>query len=507
MNCFKCGSAVADSVRFCGNCGALVADPHSSTLVLEDEGPEDQLRRLRMVFSGDYHIERELARGGMGVIYKATETGVGRAVALKLLAPEFGISGRIAERFRREARMVAELEHPDIVPVYRVGQLGGVLFIAMKYVEGRAIDEILAKQGALPVPVVINVLRAAARGLAYAHERGIIHRDIKGGNLLVDREGRVLLSDFGVALRSSDLSLTQDGTVIGTPAFMSPEQCTGKRAEPQSDQYSLGVVAFQMLSGAVPFDADTLAGYIHHHLRTPAPDVRGARDDIPEALVALIQRALSKDPGNRFPSTADMLQAIEAVPFSESDRRTSDRALRLLAAGDTVERISTRELSRISDDVTLVPGGPAPAPAPRRWWRTPTVAVWSTAGTIVAGIVGLALFDGRSSSASSPPAPADTAPPRVAAPPPVAPPPPVPSAASRPGALRVLTSPPNAQILVDGAPVGTLGSAFDVAIPPGRRRLRVRAAGYVTFDSTIEVRSGALVNLRRVELQPLGANP
>ena len=500
MNCFKCGAAVADSARFCGSCGALVADPHSSTMVVvEEQSPEEELRRLRMVFSGEYDIERELARGGMGVIYKATEAGVGRAVALKLLAPELGISGRIAERFRREARMVAELEHPDIVPVYRVGQLGGVLFIAMKYVEGRAIDEILAQQGALPVLVAINVLRAAARGLSYAHERGIVHRDIKGGNLLVDREGRVLLSDFGVALRSSDLSLTQDGTVIGTPAFMSPEQCTGKRAEPQSDQYSLGIVAFQMLSGAVPFDADTLAGYIHHHLRTPAPDVRAVRDDVPNELVAIIQRALSKDPARRFATTADMLQAIEAVPFSESDRRASERILRELARGDTVERISTREFARISEHVTLVPHGPV-----RPWWRSSTAAIWSAAGIVIAGIISLALLDGRPSSAAGPPAPIDTAPPRVAAPPP---PPPVQTVAARPGTLRVLTSPPNAQILVDGAPIGTLGSAFDVTIAAGRRRLQVRAAGYVTFDSLIDVRSGALVNLRRIELAPLGGRP
>ena len=504
MNCFKCGAAVADSARYCGSCGALVADPQTATMVVEEECPEEQLRRLRMVFSGEFHIERELARGGMGVIYKATETGVGRAVALKLLAPELGIGGRIAERFRREARMVAELEHPDIVPVYRVGQLGGVLFIAMKYVEGHAIDEILAKQGALPVAVVINVLRAAGRGLAYAHERGIIHRDIKGGNLLVDREGRVLLSDFGVALRSSDLSLTQDGTVIGTPAFMSPEQCTGKRAEPQSDQYSLGIVAFQMLSGAVPFDADTLAGYIHHHLRTPAPDVRAVRDDIPDTLVSIIQRALSKDPAKRFATTSEMLQAIEGVPFSESDRRASERVLRELARGDTVERISTREFARISEHDTLVPHGPVR----RHWWRSPTVAIWSAAGVVIAVVVGLALFDGRPSSAAlspPPPAAADTAPARAAAPAP--PPPTVQTVAARPGALRVLTSPPDAQILVDGAPVGTLGSAFDVAIAAGRRRLQVRAAGYVTFDSTIDVRSGALVNLRRIELAPIGARP
>ena len=151
--------------------------------------------------------------------------------------------------------------------------------------------------------MIIHVLRSTTRALAHAHERGIVHRDIKGGNILVDRDGRVLVSDFGVALRSSDFTLTHDGTVIGTPAFMSPEQCTGKRAGPQSDQYSLGVVAFQMLTGAVPYESETIAGYIHHHLNTPPPDVALARDDVPPALLEVVGRVLDKDPARRFEST------------------------------------------------------------------------------------------------------------------------------------------------------------------------------------------------------------
>src|SRR5207249_981439 len=159
----------------------------------------------------------------------------------------------------------------------------------------------------------------------YAHDRGIVHRDLKGANILVDRDGRVMVSDFGVALRASDVTLTADGTVIGTPPFMSPEQCAGRRAGPQSDQYSLGIVAFQMLTGAVPFQADTLLGIMHHHFFTPVPDVRLVRDDVPSALIDVLHVALAKEPGARYASTRDMLTAVEAIPFSEADRRESAR--------------------------------------------------------------------------------------------------------------------------------------------------------------------------------------
>src|SRR5438874_4470001 len=180
--------------------------------------------------------------------------------------------------------MVAEIDHPNIIPVYRVGQFGGILFIVMKFIEGKSLDAILQDQGALPVPVTLYVLRAAARALAYAHACGIVHRDVKGANILVDSDGRVMVSDFGVALRSSDVTLTVDGTVIGTPAFMSPEQCAGRRAGPQSDQYSLGIVAFQMLAGSVPFHGCTLAGVMHHHFFTPVPDLGLVREDVPGTL-------------------------------------------------------------------------------------------------------------------------------------------------------------------------------------------------------------------------------
>ena len=164
--CFRCGSELESTARFCPNCGTPVSDPQSATVVLPSEAGDDLLQRLRLVLAGEYEVEQELARGGMAIVYRATEVGLGRVVALKVLPPDLGLTPRAVERFKREARMVAELDHPNIIPVFRVGQSGTILYIVMKFVEGLALDAILEAQGALPVHTVLYVLRGATRALA-----------------------------------------------------------------------------------------------------------------------------------------------------------------------------------------------------------------------------------------------------------------------------------------------------------------------------------------------------
>ncbi len=498
MNCFRCGAAIPEGARFCASCGTIAVDPHDATLLVETEHPEALFQRVRMVLAGEYDVERELARGGMGVIFKATEVGLRRAVALKVLPPELGLSVKVAERFKREARMVAELDHPNIIPVYRIGQVGGIFFIAMKFIEGRSLGLMIDTQGALPVPVALQVLRGATRALAYAHDRHIIHRDIKGGNILVDHEGRVLVSDFGVALRASDVSLTVDGAVIGTPPFMSPEQCAGRRTGPQSDQYSLGIVGFQMLSGAVPFHADTIAGVMQHHFFTPAPDVRQARDDVPAALAEVLNRTLEKDPAARFPATRDMLAALEAIPFSELDRRESEEALRQLVQGTAIAKVPARSLPPLPESPTM-PLAPA---VPRRPRRLPVRVGVAASGILLLGLaLGLMRLTARRGDAPVGPAQVPAPPPTVQA---AKPPPAAEPRAARPsgGKLRVLTSPSDAEILIDGRRVG-VGSAFDLPLGVGERRLEVRAAGYKSFDTTLVVTAGSTVALGRITL-PVG---
>ena len=299
---------------------------------------------------------------------------------------------------------------------------------------------------------------------------------MKGANILVDRDGRVMVSDFGVALRAADVTLTADGTVIGTPPFMSPEQCAGRRAGPQSDQYSLGIVAFQMLTGAVPFHADTLPGIMHHHFFTPVPDVQLVRDDVPSALIDVLHVALAKEPGARYMSTRDMLAAVEAIPFSEVDRRESERTLRALAAGAPVGKVATRLLPALPESPTLAMGLPAPPPRRRPSRRRARLAA---VGAMASVAVGAAWW---------------------IAPPPAAAPRSSPRAPSPTGKLRMLTSPPDAEILIDDRRLG-VGSVFDQEVAAGPRRLRVRAPGYQTFDTSIVVPRGETLRLGRIVLR------
>ncbi len=494
MNCFRCGAPIPESARFCPSCGTLAVDPQDATVNIEPEDPEALFHQVRMVLAGEFEVERELARGGMGVIFKATEAGLHRSVALKVLPPEFGLSIKTAERFKREARMVAELDHPNIIPVYRVGQLGGILFIAMKFIEGRSLGLILDTQGALPVPVALHVLRGVTRALAYAHDRNIIHRDIKGANILVDQDGRVMVSDFGVALRSSDVNLTADGTVIGTPPFMSPEQCAGRRTGPQSDQYSLGIVGFQMLSGVVPFHAETIAGVMQHHFFTPAPDVRQARDDVPAALAEVLNRTLKKDAAARFPSTRDMLTALEVIPFSESDRRQSEHVLRQLVQGTFVAKVPARSLPPLPEGPTQ----PLAVAGPRKRRMSAPAGV-AASGVLLLGLaLGVLRLTAGRSKATPTPAPIPAPPPAVQA---ASQPPATERRAARApgGKLRMLTSPANAEILIDGRRVG-VGSAIDLPLAVGERQLQVRAPGYKSFDTTLVVTAGSTFALGRITL-------
>ena len=498
VKCFGCGAAVPETSRFCGNCGRLVVDPNTSTVVDQTVEEDTLLDRLRRVLAGDFEVERELARGGMGIVFRAVDEQAKRPVALKVLSPELGLTPRAAERFKREGRMVAELEHPNIVPVYRVGQIGGILFIAMKFVEGRSLDEILDAQGPLPVPAILLVLHAAARALAFAHERSIVHRDVKAANILLDHDGRVMVSDFGVALRASDVTLTQDGAVIGTPGYMSPEQCAGQRATPQGDHYSLGMVTFQMLTGALPFQADTLAGIMHHHFFTPLPDVRVARDDVPPELARILERLTAKKPADRYPTTRDLLTELETLQLDVAARREAEQLLRRLAKGDAVAAVSTRSLPALPDSPTLqFDVGKGARPRRSRSWKQ-RAWVGAASAVVVLGLAGWVVFRpatsaGRDSGGGGI-VREDSVPPRVAAPAPARPRPPV------TGRLRLLTTPSNAEILIDGRARGT-GAVLDLPLAAGSRRLQIRARGYITFDTTITVSADSTISLGRIALQ------
>lgn len=363
MICPQCDAELPDDAVFCTSCGAqttlsdqdtvaMAATPQEEETVMmaaepaqEAESKDDPLlESTRKALGGDYEVKRELGRGGMAVVYEGVEIELHRRVAIKVLPPEMS-SAQTAERFKREARLAASLDHPHIIPVYRVGTADGIQYMAMKFVEGRAVDAIIEEQGALAIPVILKLLTDSARGLAYAHEKGVIHRDIKGGNILIDTDGRVMVADFGIARAVGDQTITATGMVVGTPNYMSPEQCGGQTLGPQADQYSLGVLAFQMITGSLPFHADSVIGIIQHHYMTPPPNIREARKGVPEELVNIVNRMLQKKAENRFPSTHDLADALEAVPQTEEEKREANRLLRELSTGGEVEKIETVKLA------------------------------------------------------------------------------------------------------------------------------------------------------------------
>jgi tRNA A-37 threonylcarbamoyl transferase component Bud32 len=275
-------------------------------------GEKPLAARLAEALGNAFTIEGEVGRGGMGVVYRARDERLQRRVAIKVLPPELAFQNDIRERFTREAQTAARLSHPHIVPIHTVGEGHGLVYFVMGYVDGESVAARIRRRGRLPVEEVRRIMRETADALSAAHALSVIHRDIKPDNILLEgTRGRVMVTDFGIAKAlstGSGATLTGVGVAIGTPAFMSPEQAAGERdIDGRSDLYSLGVVAYQMLSGELPFSAPSVAGVLMKQITEPAPDLRRKRPDIPEDLALAVARCLEKDPSNRWP-TADALR-------------------------------------------------------------------------------------------------------------------------------------------------------------------------------------------------------
>jgi len=546
MACPQCGTAVPAGAAACARCGSLVTDPVAKTLAIatDDVAERDALlAQLRHELAEEYEVERELGRGGMGVVFKAVEIELGRPVALKVLPPGLG-QGAAADRFRREARLVASLDHPGIIPIYRVGRVAGTYYFAMKLIEGRALDEIIEAQGALPLQVILAILRSTASALAFAHDLGIVHRDIKGGNILVDRDGRVMISDFGIARAGQEKTLTAQGAMMGTPYYMSPEQGWGGTVGPQSDQYALGILTFQMITGQVPFDADSLMTILQHHYFSPPPDVRSVRDGLPPGLVQVLERALRKNAAERFPSTRDMLAEVEAIPCTDAEREEAREMLRQLAGGGTVAKVRTGSLPPLDSKhfaslavtaglagapahFSMPPAPPPPASAAAWWSRRPLrrAAIGLGAVVAIAGLWWLGHPRARPvqpqvAAAPSAGAPIPTGPaqpaaatrrpvtrqtaPAAAAPVPI-PPPQLPATVAAVGGggfgkLRLYTIPENAMIAVDGQEARA-GILSDTTVAAGRHRIRVSAPGYVARDTTVTVTAKRTTDVGLIRLK------
>jgi eukaryotic-like serine/threonine-protein kinase len=289
--------------------------------------PSREFLDFQAALAGEYSLRRELGRGGMGIVYLARDVQLDRDVAIKVLPAHLAQSRESRERFVREARMAAGLSHPNIVPIHRVGETGAFVFFVMSYVEGETLGERLRTGGPLPPADAMRVMREVAWALAYAHGRGIVHRDVKPDNILLEsKTGRALVTDFGIARGAEPSEAADLGPVMGTAHFMSPEQALGLAIDGRSDIYALGVVGYLAVSGRLPFEArDSLALVVPSAGQAPASVLR-ASPGLPPALAAVVDRCLSPDPDARF---ADGEALASALSQPADPRPTLPAALRL----------------------------------------------------------------------------------------------------------------------------------------------------------------------------------
>jgi len=344
------------------------------------------------LFDGRYRIQRKLGAGGMADVYLAEDQELGRRVAIKILNGRHANDAQFIERFRREAKNAAALNHPNIVSIYDRGEAEDTYYIAMEYLDGRTVKELIVGHGAAPVRVAIEYARQILSALRFAHRHGIVHRDIKPHNVLVDAEGRVKVTDFGIA-RSGTSQMTETGSIVGTAQYLSPEQAKGAEVDQRSDLYSLGVVLYELLTGKTPFEGDTPVEIAMKHLsNTPKPPSE-LRKDIPPELDMVVLRALAKNPDDRYQSADEM----------EGDLDRVARGLPVAAATvDTATQVMRRPPPPAPAEPTAatmiapVPGAARGAPPPvveeeddvgheRPWWAW-LLALLFVIAAVVAGI-------------------------------------------------------------------------------------------------------------------------
>ncbi|MGH7509135.1 MAG: serine/threonine-protein kinase [Gemmatimonadales bacterium] len=335
-------------------------DPHS----------QSELQALRSALSAEYDVLEELGRGGMAVVYLARDRQLDREVALKVLPPHLMLDAAFIERFQREGRIAAQLEHPNIVPIYRVGRQGDVIYLAMKHLRGGSLASLLKRQGQLSPSEVRRILLEVGDALDCAGSRHIVHRDIKPENILFDEAGRCVVTDFGIAKSAAETKLTGAGQSIGTPHYMSPEQARGVETDVRSDLYSLGIVAYHCLAGKVPFDAPDNIGVLYAHVTRTLPTPALPTPDH-ESVYRIIQSLVMKKPAERIQSGRELIAIVKGKSSAHPPTVTispgplfagplSGRMSDLAARGRTLLRHSRerwRKGARRSRALTVAGGG------------------------------------------------------------------------------------------------------------------------------------------------------
>ena len=328
-------------------------------------------------FDGRYRVLGRLGVGGMATVYLAEDSSLGRKVALKVMAERYAEDGEFVERFRREAQAAARLNHPNIIAVYDRGEADGRPYIAMEYLQGRTLKQVIQAEGPLPPERAIAVAMQVLAGLRYAHEHGVVHRDVKPHNVLVGDDGRIKVTDFGIA-HAGDPQMTEVGSIVGTAQYLSPEQARGRSVGPQTDIYSLGVVLYEMLAGRVPFEGDSSVAIAMQHVSDQPPLLRSLVPDVPESLALVVAHAMLKDPAQRYGSADEFAADLDRVrrglvPVAATAAHTA------IVTHEPTEFVPAAEATRVAprpEATPLLSGEKLPPrPTPRQRSRWPWLLV------------------------------------------------------------------------------------------------------------------------------------
>ena len=511
MYCSRCGTQNDDASKFCRSCGLDLSHTTPVAAVRDQQLDVTELDLVREQLKDEYEILEELGRGGMAIVFKAREKQLERDVAIKVLPFSLAFDKEFVERFQREARTSAKLEHPSIIPIYRVGKSGRVIYFVMKFLRGKPLSSVLAARGTLPPAEIRQILVQVARALAYAHKSGIVHRDIKPDNIMFDEHGLAVVTDFGIAKAASGGKLTGTGMSIGTPHYMSPEQARAQTLDGRSDIYSLGVVAYQSLTGRVPFDGEDSfsIGYKHIMEEIPTPPLETYDQ---RTVFEITKKMMAKAPDERFQSADELVQALEAGGgFAAVGLATAATKAIPSLAGVRMGSAPTTPLPRVADR----PG----AEEHHKRSVAAGIALWVVVLAIGLGAPGLyaykkgLLFFARAAPADSASG-RDTLAQRLLSDTGV--PPAIDTAAQTaittphadtartravpPGTLGRLTLqglPSGARVTLNGMPFRGLQGD----VPPGTYRLAVRASGFEPYDRQVVITPGAPSTVR-IELQP-----
>jgi len=515
VECTHCHTPMPGGTRFCSVCGTDQTGgggPPSTTSTAA------LLQRLQRAVQGKYRIDRMLGKGGMGAVYLAHDLTLEREVAIKVLPPDIAQDEQLVRRFQQEAKTSAKLDHPNIIPIYRVESEGGLNYFVMKYVVGASLEDVLERKQPLTTDYIQRVLWEAACALGHAHTRGVVHRDVKPANIMFDHDGRVMLTDFGIskALQAAT-GFTATGMIIGTPHYMAPEQAKGAPVDGRADQYSLGVVGYRMVTGDLPFAGDSIHTVLYKQIFEQAPAAKSRRAGIPDFISKAIARAMSKEPAERFATTEDFATAVwpeQPVTAARSGRPATRPMMRPRASADAPTEVSA---AAVTTPLPLPLAPPPPArvrhlpfqsPGPAKKLSVPRLV--GRAVAVAAVGMGVYLVLSRSTPQAvvpavrvEPPRLGDTiaaSGPRVASPPPprerAAPP-----AVAAPGYITV-NAEPYGELYVDGVDVGPT-PVVRYTVPAGVHTIKVVREGYKPVSEKVQVDAGNTVP-KRYTLLPGG---